>query len=125
MDRASILVLEDDEAFRRFLVQALRGAAYSVVDTGDANEAIALLSGNTGFDLLIAEVVMPLFQPHGISVGNTAMVRRHGIKVIYITGDPGHVPSGFIDARKTPLLGKPFDADILLATVESALWRPN
>jgi DNA-binding NtrC family response regulator len=125
MDRASILVLEDDEAFRRFLVQALRGAAYSVVDTGDANEAIALLSGSTRFDLLIAEIVMPLFQPHGISVGSVAMVRRQGIKVIYITGDPGHVPSGFIDVRQTPLLAKPFDADILLTVVESALRRPK
>jgi CheY-like chemotaxis protein len=125
MDRASILVLEDDKAFRCFLVQVLRGAAYSVVDTGDANEAIALLSGSTGFDLLIAEIVMPLFQPHGISVGNIAMVRRHGIKVIYITGDPGQVPSGFVDVRQTPLLAKPFSADILLTVVESALWRPK
>jgi DNA-binding NtrC family response regulator len=125
MDRASILVLEDDEAFRRFLVQTLRGAAYSVVDTGDANEAVTLLSGGTAFDLLIAEIVMPLFQPHGISVGNIAMVRWHGTKVIYITGDPGHVPSGFIDVRRTPILGKPFDADILLAAVESALYRPK
>ena len=60
-----------------------------------------------------------------ISVGNIAMVRRHGIKVIYITGDPGQVPSGFIDVRQTPLLAKPFDADILLTVVESALGRPK
>jgi DNA-binding LytR/AlgR family response regulator len=124
MDGASILVPEDAAAFVASSCE--RGEAQPTPSWIQAmSTAVTLLSGNTAFDLLIAKIVVPLFQPHGISVGNIAMVRRHGIKVIYITGDPGHVPSGFIDVTQTPLLAKPFDADILLAVVESALWRPK
>jgi CheY-like chemotaxis protein len=68
--RASILVLDDDDGFRRFLVQALSGAGYSVVDSGDANEVLTILDGSVFFDLLITDIKMPRFQAHGIAVGN-------------------------------------------------------
>lgn len=117
---ASVLILDDDDAFRRFLVRVLRGAGYAVVDTGNASEAMKLLKGNDGFDLLVADVQMPMFQPHGINVGNFAKNKPHGPKVIYITGSPGQVPKGFVDA-KTPILGKPILAETLIATVKAAL----
>jgi CheY-like chemotaxis protein len=121
MVRASILVLEDDDSLRHFLVRTLQDADYSVVSTGDANEAIKLLGGDTAFDLLIAEIVMPIFQPHGIAVGKMARNLQPQIKIIYIAADPGQVPSGFIDVTETPLLGKPLDVDTLLTTVAAAL----
>jgi Response regulator receiver domain len=80
--RAPILVLEDDEAFRRFLVQALSGAGYSIVDTGNASEAMRLLNDKVAFDLLIADINMPGLQPHGVNVGNVALNQRLG---------PGHL----------------------------------
>lgn len=123
--RASILVLEDDDAFRRFLVRALTDAGYAVTDTGNANDAITLLDGDATFDLLIADIKMPLHQPHGIAVGNLAQLRRNRIKIIYVTGDPGQIPNGFIDMNETPLLGKPFNVDTLLATVEAVLGAPK
>jgi CheY-like chemotaxis protein len=118
---ASILILDDNDALRRILVRTLSAAGYSVVDTGDPNEAMRLLSGGTAFDLLIADIQMPGLQPHGINVGNMAMHRPHGPKVIYITGDPSQVPSGFVDEAKTPVLGKPIRSEALLAAVKGAL----
>jgi CheY-like chemotaxis protein len=123
--RASILILEDDDPFRRVLVRALRGAGYSVVGTGNANDAITLLSGDAAFDLLISDINMPRFQPHGIAVGNIAKLKRSRIKIIYITGDPGQVPSGFIDVKETPLIAKPFDVVTLLAAIEAVLGTPK
>jgi CheY-like chemotaxis protein len=123
--RASILVLEDHDAFRRFVVRTLTDAGYSVVDTGNADEAIMLLDGAAVFDLLIADIKIPLFQRHGITVGNLAQLRRSRIKIIYVTGDPGQVPNGFIDMNETPLLGKPFNVDTLLATVKAVLRAPE
>jgi DNA-binding NtrC family response regulator len=115
--RSSILVLDDDQGFRRFLVQALSGAGYSVVDSGDANEVLAILDGAIPFDLLITDVKMPRLQPHGIAVGNMEMIKRREMKIIYVTGDPTQVPRDFIDAAKTPLLGKPIRLDVFIATV--------
>jgi CheY-like chemotaxis protein len=119
--RASILVLDDDEGFRRVLVQTLTGAGHSVVERGDANEVLAILDGSIPFDLLITEIKMPRLQPHGIAIGNMAMTKRRGIKIIYITRDPGQVPRDVIDTTKTPLLGKPVRLEVLLETVAAVL----
>jgi DNA-binding NtrC family response regulator len=118
---ASVLVLDDDDGFRRFLVQALSGAGYSVVDSGDANEVLTILDGKIFFDLLITDIKMPRFQAHGIAVGNMAMLKRRGIKIIYVAGDPGQVPRDFIDTAETPLLGKPIRLEVLLETVAAVL----
>jgi CheY-like chemotaxis protein len=119
--RPSILVLDDDDGFRRFLVQPLSGAGYSVVDSGDANAVLTILDGSVFFDLLITDIKMPRFQAHGIAVGNVAMLKRRGIKIIYVTGDPGQVPQDFIDTAETPLLGKPVRLEVLLETVATVL----
>jgi DNA-binding NtrC family response regulator len=120
-ERASILVLDDDDGFRRFLVQALSEAGYSVVDSGDANKVLTILDGSIFFDLLITDIKMPRFQAHGIAVGNMAMLKRRGIKIIYVTGDPGQVPRDFIDTAQTPLLGKPIRLETFLETVAAVL----
>jgi CheY-like chemotaxis protein len=119
--RASVLILDDDDAFRRFLVRVLRGAGYMVVDTGNGNDALRLLKGPVAFDLLIADVQLPMFQAHGINVGDAAMNIPSGPKVIYITGSPGQVPKGFVDTAKTPVLGKPIRAETLISAVAAAL----
>jgi CheY-like chemotaxis protein len=112
--RASILVLDDDDGFRRFLVEALSEAGYSVVDSGDANKVLTILDGSIFFDLLITDIKMPRFQAHGIAVGNMAMLKRRGIKIIYVTGDPGQVTAGLhrhgadAAARQTDPIGSLF-----------------
>ena len=119
--KGAILVLDDDDGFRRFLVRALTAAGYRVTDTGKSSEALELLAGDGKFDLLISDIQMPGFDPHGINVGNAALGKKDGPKVIYITGDPGHVPNGFVDQSRTPILGKPIRAEALIASVASAL----
>jgi two-component system cell cycle response regulator CpdR len=119
--RASILVLDDNDNFRRVVVRVLQRAGYAVTDISNANEAITLLKSNTPFELLITDITMPHSQPNGIAVGNVAKQKRRSIKIIYITGDPRQVPSGFIDVRETPLLEKPIKLEALLAAVENTL----
>jgi CheY-like chemotaxis protein len=115
------LVLDDDEEYRRFLVDGLSDAGYSVVGSGDPIEVLTILDGGVPFDLLIADIMMPLLKPHGIAVGNMAAMKRHGIKIIYVTGNPSRVPMGLIDMAVTPLLGKPIRLEVLLETVATLL----
>lgn len=79
----SILVLDDDDGFCLVLARALTRAGYSVVDTGNANDAITLLSSAAVFDLLIADIKMPNRQPHGIAVGNIARLKQRRMGIIY------------------------------------------
>lgn len=117
----SVLVLDDNDPFRRFVVRILKSAGYAVAETGDPNEAMRLLKGELSFDLLLADVQMPGLQPHGINVGDLALNKPRGPKVIYITGDPDQVPAGFVDRGKTPVLGKPIRSEALLTAVKAAL----
>ena len=120
-----ILVLEDDEDFRRFLARALTGHGYAVVDTGDPVEALHLLESNERFELLLADVKMQRFQPLGTSIGKMAAVKRPRLSIIYMTGDPGAVPAGAIDPKKTPLVLKPVRVETLLRLVEKSLQRSS
>jgi hypothetical protein len=112
----------EEDGFRRFLVAALTGVGYSVVDPSNSNHVIMLLNGDVPFDLLIADVKMLSRQPHGIAVGNIARLKRSHIKIIYVSGNPSYVPSGLIDITETPLLGKPIR---LITPSRRRSWRPG
>jgi DNA-binding NtrC family response regulator len=120
---ATVLVLEDDYGFRRFLIRTLRGAGYFATGAGRSLGALELLESNARFDLLIADIDMPSPQPHGIAVGNMGKMKQPGLKVIYITGNPSAIGENVVDRRETPLLGKPVPADTLLSTVKAVLAR--
>lgn len=119
-DAVSILVLDDDDGFRRFLATALQGAGYLVVDTGDPMEALQLLDGKRRFELLIADVQLGQSEPHGIAVANMAMLKRRRLKVIFVTGDPDKA-ARMIDRQATPLLSKPIRLASLLTEVRAVL----
>jgi CheY-like chemotaxis protein len=119
-DAVSILVLDDDDGFRRFLATALQGAGYLVVDTGDPMEALHLLDGRRRFELLIADVQLGQSQPHGIAIANMAMLKRRGLKVIFVSGDPDKA-ARMIDRQATPLLSKPIRLASLLTEVRAVL----
>jgi CheY-like chemotaxis protein len=114
----SILFLEDDSTVRGPVAQALRGAGWSVIDTGDPMAAIDVLNSDVPLDLLLADLLMPPQMPHGLSVAKMAMVKRPNLKVAYLTGFPEKLPQREIERGRTVLLAKPVNLDQLLEAVE-------
>ena len=55
----TILVAEDDESVRRFLVEVLGLYGYRVLQAVDGEDAVRKFAVNTGIDLLIFDSVMP------------------------------------------------------------------
>jgi two-component system cell cycle response regulator CpdR len=55
---AKILLAEDDEDMRRFLVRALEKAGHEVVSFGEGASAFEEVKQET-FDLLLTDIVMP------------------------------------------------------------------
>jgi two-component system cell cycle response regulator CpdR len=80
---ATILIAEDDGQMRGFLAAALRRAGHYVEAFESGADAMAALEG-TGFDLLLADVVMPGMD--GIELARLAGQRRPELKVMFITG---------------------------------------
>lgn len=55
-----ILVVEDEDAVRNFVVAALEDRGYEVTSTADGEEALEVLAEDEeGFDLVISDVMMP------------------------------------------------------------------
>ena len=115
-----ILIAEDDSSMRHFLAMALRRAGYDVEAAADGLEALGFLEKNRGFNLLLADIVMPGMD--GIELSQKASAACPGIKILYITGfaavamgrrNPAHE-----DAQ---VLAKPFHLKDLVDQVERIL----
>src|SRR6187431_3458645 len=78
-----ILLAEDDEDMRRFLVRALTKAGYEVVSFGNGLEAYERLKEEP-FTLLLTDIVMP--EMDGIELARRASELDPDIKIMFITG---------------------------------------
>jgi signal transduction histidine kinase/CheY-like chemotaxis protein len=117
----TILVVEDDESVRRFVVVALERLGYRVLPAGDAREALEILAAHPEVDLLFTDVVIP-GGTSGRQLGETARAQRPGLKVLYTSGYTRNsmVHQGKLDAT-VAFLAKPYRRDELAAKVRSVL----
>jgi two-component system cell cycle response regulator CpdR len=114
-----ILLAEDDNDMRRFLVRALQNAGYDVVSYDNGLSAYHRLREEP-FELLLTDIVMP--EMDGIELARRATELDPDIKVMFITGfaavalnPDSHAPK---DAK---VLSKPFHLKDLVNEVEKLL----
>lgn len=106
----SILVVDDDEAFRDATARLLRSAGYGVSTAPDHRLALEILEREDPVDVLILDIVMP-DRVNGFALARMARLRRPALKVIYITGFD--IPRAN-DEALGPIIRKPLDNDQLL-----------
>ena len=116
---ARILLAEDDNDMRRFLVKALQNAGYSVASFDNGLSAYNRLCEEP-FELRLTDIVMP--EMDGIELARRATELDPEIKVMFITGfaavalnPDNHAPK---DAR---VLSKPFHLRDLVNEVQRLL----
>ncbi len=80
---ARILLAEDDDDLRRFLVSALEKAGHTVTSFGEGASAFAEIKQET-FDLLLTDIVMP--EMDGIELARRAAELDPALKIMFITG---------------------------------------
>ncbi len=121
MERKRILVVEDDPAIRRGLMDALSFAGYAVQEAGDGTAGLAAAL-ESECDLLLLDLVLP--GRDGLEVLRELRAMRRGLPVIILTA------RGSEDDRVRGLaLGaddyvvKPFSIKELLARIEAVLRR--
>jgi two-component system, LuxR family, response regulator FixJ len=114
-------VIDDDEAVRESIDFLLRSAKLTV-KTYDSAAAFLEVAPTIGSGCIITDVRMPGVS--GIDLLRRLKEMKIGLPVIVITGH-GDVPLA-VEAMKfgaVDFLEKPFDDDVLLASVRSALNR--
>jgi DNA-binding NtrC family response regulator len=122
-DRPTVLVVDDQQSIRRFILRVLANRGYDVLEAGRAADAIEL-SRIRRIDLLIADVVMP--DTSGPDLVRILASQGCPARVLMISGfQPDSLASRF-DRATTPFLKKPFDPQDLVQAVDAILTtRPG
>lgn len=114
-----ILLAEDDEDMRRFLVKALERAGHDVVDFDNGASAYDRLR-EEAFSLLLTDIVMP--EMDGIELARRATELDPDLKVMFITGFAAVALNPDSNAPKdAKILSKPFHLRDLVNEVDRML----
>ena len=106
----TILVVEDQDSVRMFLVVALRNLGYTILEASDGPEALQRADTNEGsIDLLVTDVIMPGIS--GVELANRLRNTISGLAVLYVSGHAGEeLLRRGIDESGAKSLTKPFTA---------------
>ncbi len=121
MSEITILVIEDDPAVRRGIVDVLEYAGYRTLEAADGHTGIDLaLKAN--YRLLLLDLVMP--GPSGFEILETLRKKRPGQAVIILSarGEESDRVRGLVNGADDYVV-KPFSMKELLARVDAVLRR--
>jgi len=114
-----ILLAEDDESMRSFLVRALKKAGYEVIAFANGEEAYERLKTEP-FTLLLTDIVMPRMD--GIELARRASELDPELKIMFITGFAAVILNSDTAAPKDArVLSKPFHLKDLVREVDRLL----
>ncbi len=113
-----VLIVDDDEAFRRILAERMRNRQLEVQTASSAAEALELIEKET-FDAVLLDLMMP--EMDGIEALKRMLEKRPETQVIFLTGHPS-VSRG-VEAMKLGALDfipKPVDVNELTEKIRQA-----
>jgi two-component system cell cycle response regulator CpdR len=120
---ARILVAEDDENVRAFVVRALRQAGHDVAEAEDGGLAAEIVADEQGrFDLLLTDIKMPVMD--GIALALQVAAQYPALTILLMTGfaDQRERAHG-LEALIYDVVPKPFSLQVLLGKVDDALLK--
>ena len=118
-NRATILLVDDDEALRRFVWRILLEQGFHVIQASDGAEALEAASAyDQPIDLVLTDVIMP--KVNGLALARGLLQERPGIRVLYMSG---YMEKSMLLAKhpESVLLQKPFTPATLIAAVRQVL----
>ena len=118
--RASILIVDDDEAVRSTASEILTGAGYHVVEACDGLSALSLLQ-EQHVDAMLLDLAMP--RVNGMEVLHA--LRDSPLPIIVVTAGAGSELPQVVAERATAVFSKPVPPDRILGAVASVVSHPT
>lgn len=108
----TVLLVEDDEAFRYAVGRYLRANGYTVIDVAGSMAALDAIDKG-GIDLVVADVGLNPKEPHGVALARMIHNRHPRMHILFVTGmmDIGELESEL----PGELLFKPVELTVLSA----------
>lgn len=119
--KKKILVVEDDPAIRRGIVDAAEFAGYEVFEAPDGHEGMRM-AVRVGYDLLLLDLILP--GPGGLEILAEVRTSKPTVPVIILTarGEESDRVKG-LRLGADDYVVKPFSVKELLARIEAVLRR--
>jgi len=118
---ASILVAEDDQSVRDFVLRALGHYGHEVTGVADGAAALAELNRRT-FDLMLTDIAMPGID--GVALVTKAAAAYPGMAVMMMTGIAAERERAHnLQAPVRAIISKPFGLREIHAAVNAALTQ--
>jgi DNA-binding NtrC family response regulator len=117
----TVLVVDDSEIFRDFLVATLERANFDVISADSGPNAVALAAKTERIDLVLTDWDMP--EMSGIALGQTLKLLRPGIHVMQMSG--GAHDAMMVMNYGWAYLQKPFVARRLVEMINEVLHSPD
>ena len=114
-ERASILLVDDDDIVRDVTRAILEASGYGVTEAPDGARALALVEEQE-FDLVLADLVMPVMP--GPELARRLRPLRPGLPILFMSG---YSESGSHDVEDIRVVPKPFTIAVLRERVHAAL----
>lgn len=117
-----ILVIDDDESFRRMLTDSLLDLGHTVVEAGDGGKGVALYRQEP-FDLVFTDILMP--GKEGVETIQMLRSLNPAVKIIAMSGGGQIGPDDYLHMAR--LLGarhcmeKPFRLDDIRHAITTVL----
>ena len=115
---ATVMVIEDDQEVREYLVKVLDRAGHTVRAASNGREGVSMLRDEAA-EIVITDIIMP--EKDGIETILDLRREHPGLKVIAISGGGRSTPENYLHSAR--LLGadrafrKPFKNEEILAAV--------
>ncbi|MEP6890555.1 MAG: response regulator [Nitrospirota bacterium] len=118
----NLLVIEDQDAVRALIVQALKQDGYQVIEAANGEEALGVAASlSEPIQALVTDVIMP--QMSGLVVAERLRHIWPGIKVLFMSGYVDLTKPAFLDGPGTAFIQKPFLPDELTRHLRNLLDR--
>ncbi|MEZ5924732.1 MAG: response regulator [Hyphomicrobiaceae bacterium] len=118
----TVMLVEDEEAVRRFAARALTRQGYKVLEAASGAEALEVIAGHDGtIDLVLSDVVMP--EMDGPTLLKELRKQYPELKIIFISGYAEEALKSLQGGEEFAFLPKPFQLKDLVATVKEAMER--
>jgi signal transduction histidine kinase len=119
--KETILIVEDDNLVRTFVVGQIQSLGYTALAAVNAADALAVIDGPQPIDLLFTDMIMP-GSMNGRQLADAALLRRAALKTLFTSGysneaiiHHGRLETGVL------LLVKPYRKSDLARMIRAAL----
>lgn len=119
-----VLVVEDEHRIAKALKDGLSEENYAVDICYDGAEGYAAAAGDTSYDLIITDIMMPGMDGYELTRKLRADGNHTPILILTAKDRPRDIVAG-LDAGADDYLPKPFSFEVLLARVRALLRRPH